>query len=132
VSLQARIRSDFGHLGNVQAGELVQKLDHAELQTILLGHLSEQNNTDDAAASTMASYPFYPFAICTSHRNLSMNKLFVYGTLAPGKQNHGVLSDLAGTWEQAIINGTLVNEGWGAEHGCPGLIPSTDAPEIHG
>jgi len=61
-----------------------------------------------------------------------MNKLFVYGTLAPGKQNHGVLSDLAGTWEQAIINGTLVNEGWGAEHGCPGLIPSTDAPEIHG
>jgi phosphoribosyl 1,2-cyclic phosphodiesterase len=56
LSLQARIRSDFGHLGNVQAGELVKKLDHAELQTILLGHLSEQNNTDDAASSTMASY----------------------------------------------------------------------------
>jgi len=56
VSLQARIRSDFGHLGNVQAGQLVQALDHADLQTILLGHLSEQNNTDEAAASTMASY----------------------------------------------------------------------------
>ncbi len=56
VSLQARIRSDFGHLGNVQAGELVKTLDHADLQTILLGHLSEQNNTDDAAASTMANY----------------------------------------------------------------------------
>ena len=55
-SLQARIRSDFGHLGNVQAGELVQRLDHASLKTILLGHLSEQNNTDEAAASTMMQY----------------------------------------------------------------------------
>lgn len=55
-SLQARIRSDFGHLGNVQAGELVKRLDHASLKTILLGHLSEQNNTDDAAASTMMEY----------------------------------------------------------------------------
>lgn len=56
LSLQARIRSDFGHLGNVQAGELVKRLDHAGMQTILLGHLSEQNNTDDAAATTMKKY----------------------------------------------------------------------------
>lgn len=56
VSLQARIRSDFGHLGNVQAGELVKRLDHSGMQTILLGHLSEQNNTDDAASSTMMKY----------------------------------------------------------------------------
>lgn len=56
LSLQARIRSDFGHLGNVQAGELIKRLDHPGMQTILLGHLSEQNNTDDAAAQTMLSY----------------------------------------------------------------------------
>jgi len=55
-SLQARIRSDFGHLGNVQAGELVKRLDHPGMQTILLGHLSEQNNTDDAASNTMLSF----------------------------------------------------------------------------
>jgi len=55
-SLQARIRSDFGHLGNVQAGELVERLDHSGLQTILLGHLSEQNNTDEAALATMKKY----------------------------------------------------------------------------
>ena len=55
-SLQARIRSDFGHLGNVQAGQLIQRLDHAGMQTILLGHLSEQNNTDEAAANTMSEY----------------------------------------------------------------------------
>jgi len=43
-------------LGNVQAGELVKRIDHAGLQTILLGHLSEQNNTDQAAADTMSKY----------------------------------------------------------------------------
>lgn len=56
LSLQARIRSDFGHLGNVQAGQLVKRLDHDGMQTILLGHLSEQNNTGEAAAATMSEY----------------------------------------------------------------------------
>ena len=55
-SLQARIRSDYGHLGNDQAGELVQELDHPELQHVLLGHLSEQNNSDALALSTMQAH----------------------------------------------------------------------------
>jgi len=55
-SLQARIRSDYGHLGNVQAGELLKKLDHAGLQAILLGHLSEQNNSDAQALQTMQEH----------------------------------------------------------------------------
>ena len=61
-----------------------------------------------------------------------MNRLFVYGTLAPGKQNHDVLSEFAGEWEQATVTGTLVNEGWGSGHGCPGLIPSSEGSEIQG
>ncbi len=55
-SLQARISSDYGHLGNVQAGELLKELDHAGLQRILLGHLSEQNNSDALALSTMEAH----------------------------------------------------------------------------
>jgi len=55
-SLQARIRSDYGHLGNEQAGLLMKELDHPELQHILLGHLSEQNNSDAAALATMHSH----------------------------------------------------------------------------
>lgn len=55
-SLQARIRSDYGHLGNDQAGMLLKELDHPALQHILLGHLSEQNNSDAAALETMQSH----------------------------------------------------------------------------
>lgn len=54
--LQARIRSDWGHLGNEQAGTLVAELDHPDLQYVLLGHLSEQNNTDAVARETLCRY----------------------------------------------------------------------------
>lgn len=55
-SLQARIRSNYGHLGNEQAGELLQSIDHAELHCILLGHLSEQNNSESTALKTVERY----------------------------------------------------------------------------
>lgn len=55
-SLQSRIRSDFGHLGNEQAGDLLCKVDHQRLETILLGHLSEKNNTPEMALNTVAGY----------------------------------------------------------------------------
>ena len=51
-----------------------------------------------------------------------MERLFVYGTLAPGRPNDHVLADLPGTWEPASIHGRLEHEGWGAELGFPGLV----------
>ncbi len=54
--LQARIRSDWGHLGNDQAGAMLSKLDHAGLRWILLGHLSEQNNTGEVAHATVCEH----------------------------------------------------------------------------
>ncbi|PID61210.1 MAG: MBL fold metallo-hydrolase [Gammaproteobacteria bacterium] len=54
-SLQARIRSSYGHLGNVQAAELLAELDHAHLYHILLGHLSEKNNTGEVARETICA-----------------------------------------------------------------------------
>ena len=56
AQLQARIRSDWGHLGNEQAGALLAGLDHEALDTILLGHLSERNNTDAAALATVLEH----------------------------------------------------------------------------
>ena len=55
-SLQSRIRSNYGHLGNEQAGKLLSNIDHAGLQTILLGHLSEKNNSPNHAYQTVSEY----------------------------------------------------------------------------
>ncbi len=61
-----------------------------------------------------------------------MEKLFVYGTLAPGKPNHYVLEDVPGNWSPASIRGQLHNQGWGADQGCPGVIPKDDGEPIQG
>ncbi len=61
-----------------------------------------------------------------------MNKLFIYGTLAPGKQNHGILKDIPGQWVAATVKGKIFDEGWGSELGCPGMIPSDEGDEIKG
>ena len=61
-----------------------------------------------------------------------MERLFVYGTLAPGKPNHGVMEGIPGNWVAASVKGKLLEEGWGIEHGCPGIIPSDEEEEVEG
>lgn len=34
-------------------------------------------------------------------------KLFIYGTLAPGKANHKIIADIQGTWEDGNANGRI-------------------------
>ncbi len=48
-------------------------------------------------------------------------RLFVYGTLAPGQPNDHILRDVPGTWEEAFVKGRLVEHGWGAELGFPAI-----------
>ncbi|REL32160.1 gamma-glutamylcyclotransferase family protein [Thalassotalea euphylliae] len=50
------------------------------------------------------------------------HRLFVYGTLAPGKPNEHILEDLKGDWQAATVTGTLYAEGWGAAMGYPGIV----------
>lgn len=38
-------------------------------------------------------------------------RLFVYGTLAPGRPNAHVLAEVPGEWEPATVQGTLLQEG---------------------
>jgi len=61
-----------------------------------------------------------------------MQRLFIYGTLAPGRVNHKVLKDIPGSWETATLRGTLLQEGWGAAMGCPGIVPTEDGDEVEG
>jgi len=59
-------------------------------------------------------------------------RLFVYGTLAPGRSNEHVLADVPGTWEPATVTGRLLLEGWGAAAGFPGIVMDEHGPEVHG
>ena len=47
--LKQRILSDRGHLSNENAGRLLNRLLHDGLHTILLGHLSKENNLPELA-----------------------------------------------------------------------------------
>ena len=49
--------------------------------------------------------------------------LAVYGTLAPGKPNHHVVTPLGGEWTDGLIEGELLPMGWGAALGYPGFRP---------
>lgn len=60
------------------------------------------------------------------------DRLFVYGTLAPGRPNAHVLAAVAGTWEPATVTGTLHPEGWGAAAGYPGLVLDAGGTEVRG
>ncbi len=51
--LKQRIRSRHGHLSNVAAGELLARIAHPNLRQIVLGHLSETNNSPRIARQTV-------------------------------------------------------------------------------
>lgn len=60
-------------------------------------------------------------------------RLAVYGSLRPGEENHGVVADLAGEWEEGVVRGHLLEEGWGASMGYPALRwdPQGAAVPVH-
>ncbi len=61
-----------------------------------------------------------------------INKLFVYGTLGPGRPNEHLLKKIGGSWQAASVRGTLYSEGWGAAMGYPGIILGEDGEEVEG
>ena len=61
-----------------------------------------------------------------------MTSLFVYGSLQPGGCNASVLVALTGVWQPAVVKGVLVDAGWGAALGYPGLRLTDDGNKISG
>ena len=51
--LKRRILSDKGHLSNENSGRLLCEILHDDLSTIMLGHLSEENNLAELAYETV-------------------------------------------------------------------------------
>ncbi len=71
-------------------------------------------------------------------RNDADTRLATYGTLAPGRVNHHQLAELPGRWLEGTVAGRLVEAGWGAKLGYPGLIldlagldPAAEAVAVH-
>ncbi|MFV0476455.1 MAG: MBL fold metallo-hydrolase [Parahaliea sp.] len=52
-ALKRRVAGDWGHLNNQQAAELLAAIAGRELRYLVLGHISEQNNTTEAAAAAL-------------------------------------------------------------------------------
>jgi len=61
-----------------------------------------------------------------------IQRLFVYGTLAPGRPNEHLLKEIGGCWEEATVTGTLRPEGWGATMGYPGIVLGGYGEEVEG
>lgn len=61
-----------------------------------------------------------------------VHRLFVYGTLAPGRPNEHVLAGIPGRWQPATVTGSLLQEGWGAAVGYPGIVLDEHGDEIGG
>ena len=62
----------------------------------------------------------------------SVERLFVYGSLGPGRPNAGVLADVDGDWEPATVAGSLVEDGWGAALGFLGLVIDNSEDSVDG
>ena len=74
-------------------------------------------------------HTFEPVSIFSKAMN---QRLFVYGTLGPGRPNAHVLEDLGGQWHNASVRGRLREAGWGAEMGYPGIDLDPEGDEVQG
>jgi len=54
-ALKARVGGRLGHLSNAQTAYLLDEADCSRLQHVVLGHLSEQNNTAELARAAVAT-----------------------------------------------------------------------------
>jgi gamma-glutamylcyclotransferase (GGCT)/AIG2-like uncharacterized protein YtfP len=60
----------------------------------------------------------------------SILRLAVYGSLAPGRPNHHQLDGLSGRWIKGTVRGQLLQEGWGAELGYPGIVLNSERSTV--
>ncbi len=58
--------------------------------------------------------------------------LFVYGTLMPNCPNAHVLEKIVGKFVPATVKGFLVDAGWSASMGYPGIRLDPDGDTVHG
>ncbi len=70
----------------------------------------------------------HPFETTVEAQHQCSTLLAVYGSLAPGKENHHVIAHLCGGWAAGHVLGKLHAEGWGSTLGYP-AIRLQDGPD---
>lgn len=63
---------------------------------------------------------------------ISMNCLFVYGTLCPNRENAHILAAIEGDWQRASVHGTIHILDWGPDQGLPAIVLNPQDPEVAG
>ncbi|WP_420237627.1 gamma-glutamylcyclotransferase [Telmatobacter bradus] len=58
------------------------------------------------------------------------NRLAVYGSLAPGQENHDQLVALRGVWRQGTVHGSVFPLTWGEAAGYLALVLDAAGPEV--
>jgi gamma-glutamylcyclotransferase (GGCT)/AIG2-like uncharacterized protein YtfP len=66
----------------------------------------------------------------TGQHRAADTRLATYGTLAPGRVNHHQLAGLDGRWRKGTVRGRLLEAGWGAALGYPGLVLDAGGPVV--
>ncbi|MBX2846917.1 MAG: gamma-glutamylcyclotransferase [Acidiferrobacterales bacterium] len=61
-----------------------------------------------------------------------MQRLFVYGTLAPNQENHYLLEDIIGQWQTATLKGWERDQQWERYSGYPGIKRSNKNSTVNG
>ena len=61
---------------------------------------------------------------------MTIERLAVYGSLAPGEVNHDVVAAISGVWRRGVVRGVLHSQGWGAARGFPGLVWDPEGPAV--
>ncbi len=61
-----------------------------------------------------------------------MNRLFVYGTLCPGRENAHILEPIGGTWRKGSVRGVVHILDWGPDQGLPAIVLDSEAGKVEG
>ena len=61
-----------------------------------------------------------------------MNRLFVYGTLCPNRENSHILGNIGGDWQKALVHGTVHVLDWGPDKGLPAIVLNENDPLVDG
>lgn len=57
-------------------------------------------------------------------------RLATYGSLSPGQVNHHEVARLKGRWLRGMVQGKLIDGGWGTAIGFPGLVLDPSGPPV--